>query len=538
MKGKLTKQILSVMMVMIFALSLWGCGNENQNAVGTDSQTIGDNDEGEQTELTKKDSVTLAVGSEFANLAPNGIAAGSTSAVTDAVYARLFNARAVDGEYVMDVATSVVQDDETHITIEIRDDVYDELGNHLTASDVMFSLELAKNGLSYYPRCVAYIDFENSEVISETTLQLVLSEPTVLQYPLLRCINLVTKAGYEASSDEMITDVVATGAYRIEDMVAGTKATLVARDNWHGEAPQIKSVDVKVISEEAQMTNALETGEIDIAASLPVSDVDYLSGLGTVDVIETGTLNMWTLMFNCSSGRALDSTEARQAVAYATDRDAMIALALGGFGEKTVSGVTQKFLDYDVAWEDYNAATEGYYEVNLEKASQLAENSGLKDKTLEIVYSSSLAQYKTIVEMLQQQLNQIGVKSNLTIFDDAVYNDYIQSEDSNWDICVQYCGNSAGYAIGYINNFFVNFNQIHAEGDLYDTISTWTTEALSMSDDAERTEKTNDLVEFITNEVPAYGISTDSNIKACSSNLHIELLSDTCVWLEKCYWNK
>lgn len=110
-----------------------------------------------EAEVTEaKDTVVMAVSTDPANVSPVSASTVDSCPITYNAYTRLLY---VDGsDYVMEAAKSVEYEDDTHILVELRDDVYDELGNNMKASDVLFSMKLCLEGAGSNPTYLDSLD--------------------------------------------------------------------------------------------------------------------------------------------------------------------------------------------------------------------------------------------------------------------------------------------------------------------------------------------------------------------------------------------
>ena len=79
----------------------------------------------------------------------------------------------------------------------------------------------------------------------------------------------------------------------VTDYVVNSHLKVEARDDYWGKAPGIKNIEFYVINEDAQVINALDTGEIDLA-SIPLSEIEYVESLG-YDVVIANVANDVTL---------------------------------------------------------------------------------------------------------------------------------------------------------------------------------------------------------------------------------------------------
>jgi len=128
---------------------------------------------------------------------------------------------------------------------------------------------------------------------------------------------------------------VGYGPYVLESWTKGDNITFVTNPNWVGQAPAFTKVVAKFILESAQMQNALETGEIDVAFNW---QNDMLAGYQAIDgaeVFNTAGVYADALWFNIDEAGnnhpALRNVKVRKAIIQAIDR-ASITAAIAGEG--------------------------------------------------------------------------------------------------------------------------------------------------------------------------------------------------------------
>ena len=95
-----------------------------------------------------------------------------------------------------------------------------------------------------------------------------------------------------------------------------------------------------------------------------------------------------------------DATPAQiyQAVAYAVNKEALLATAMEGMGKECISAATTDFNDYSDQWTEKAKELDDYYGYNLDKAKELAQSSGLTGQTVQLTYTSSQPVQKMMAE--------------------------------------------------------------------------------------------------------------------------------------------
>ncbi len=145
------------------------------------------------------------------------------------------------------------------------------------------------------------------------------------------------------------------GAYQLVSYTVGENATFQVNPNYYGDAPAFEEVVFTYYEDDAQLTLAVENGDIDMAWRSPTpTEIPRLADTEELEVITVpGRINY--LSFNVQKDPVSDVL-VRRAFAKAIDRDEIIDRAIGGLASPIYSmvppgfaGATESYLDlYDV----------------------------------------------------------------------------------------------------------------------------------------------------------------------------------------------
>lgn len=200
----------------------------------------------------------------------------------------------------------------TSYTVTLTSAVFSD-GRSLTAADVVYSFNLAKNSKWYGTRLAnaASARAEGNTVVFTLTSP----EPyfeNLLTFP-------VVKSGTADTADAI---PVGTGTF-----VFSADGTVT--ENPHGARGAVQSVSLVDIQDADNLGNALEIGNIDFVFD------DFAGGDYTRIVAQNTFVTMNNLVYlgvNCTAG-ALTSAAVRTAIYYAVDKDDVAASAYRGCGE-------------------------------------------------------------------------------------------------------------------------------------------------------------------------------------------------------------
>jgi peptide/nickel transport system substrate-binding protein len=218
------------------------------------------------------------------------------------------------------------------------------------------------------------------------------------------------------ASDQSTNPIPATGPYMIKSYVPSRSFELVRNPNFNDQIPDIPKgnpdqVLGTIVSDPVAAYQRVVTGKADYDFiqvpndRLPEAQSKYK------DQLKIYT-NANTYYFALNNKLApFNNIDARRAVNYAIDREAIISGVYGGLGRPT-----QNFLP--PGYPQYKKIDE--YTFDLAKAKQLVQKSGTAGAAVD-VYGPNSGTSKEVTEYLAGQLEKIGYKPKLKLLGDQVY---------------------------------------------------------------------------------------------------------------------
>jgi peptide/nickel transport system substrate-binding protein len=310
-------------------------------------------------------------------------------------------------------------------TFRLRKDVkfHGDFGT-LTADDVVFSLERAKNpDTSSYSS--DYAAFKSIEAVNQTTVRIVLSEPVPGFLGLVANYhggNIVSKKAVERLGAKFKSNPIGTGPFMFDKAVTQQSVHLNAFPDYFRGTPKIDDIRADLIPSDSSRELAFRSGELDlIYGKREQRWVDQAKSWdnAVVDIFAPGEYR--TVFLNMKHP-PLDNVKVRQAIAHAVNVDQIVEFVGSGVGLKGCSVVPSGYLGEDCAWT-YKYDPD--FSKKLLKEADLA--SGLK---LTAVSSSSSAQLP-IMEVLQAQLAEVGITVELKVVDHPTYHEQIRKDLSD-----------------------------------------------------------------------------------------------------------
>lgn len=305
-------------------------------------------------------------------------------------------------------------------TVTLYDNIYDEAGNHITASDVVWFInEYRENGIK---PCFGQV--EDCSVIDDTHLEIVMKTAMANMFEvILESTFIVSQKAYEESADGFASKPIATGPYSVTEFTPATSITFTKKDDyWKGDcieggdfASNVEEINVVNITEASQLQIALETGTIDVAPNLSLALVDTFTSQpeGYTTVFHPSNNDLFLLFSGDEHSVLADNLELRQAICYAIDIESLIQAYAYGYAEEShdiVPSVTDGYLE---KWEE-----EPYYDYDPEKAKELLAASGYNGEEITFIISGN---YPVLGPVIQANCQAVGINLKLDTMDHALY---------------------------------------------------------------------------------------------------------------------
>lgn len=279
-------------------------------------------------------------------------------------------------------------------------------GSPILADDVKFSLnEITREGsTAQMKNALSVID--TIEVIDQENLRITLKEPTATFLNLLAHFStpIVSEKGFAANPEIP----PGAGPFMIVKDERGVRFELKRFEQYHKPGlPKLETLSFINIMDENLRVAALESGDADLITVVPWQYIDQLQSNERLKVQSVEGAFMY-LMFNLSDG-PFTNPLVRRAVAHALKREDFVAAVYSGHGAPL------QRLPIPESSPMYTERRP-YFDYDLDKAKQLMEEAGYGSGFSTVILStSSPEQHKMTGEILQQQLQAIGIKASLNL---------------------------------------------------------------------------------------------------------------------------
>ncbi len=444
MKTKNTK-ILALILAMLLALSLFtACGNEPGTVTpAPDATNPGAGDEftgGSKLEADESDiqaalnaegpmELTIGILNDVGSFYPGGAGTSGTKTKRVMLYETLFFKDAEKQLHPL-LAKSYEDKGNSTYAIELFDYITDSAGNHLTAADVIFSIDLyIKDGQN----SSTWATISDYHATGDYTFEVTFAPEVTGQLgDFLSRVPMITQAAWEASPDEMAFSPVGTSGYTLNtaESVLGSIYIFEKRDDyWQTDEQYIcdhnrnnlDKLTAKVITDASTLAVALETGEIDFTTDIDAKDRALFADMTTGAALDgyvklDGQNNAFVhLTFNCGEKSPCRDIKLRQAICHAIDAAACKFTAYSGFG-----GVCNAATNPNLSDSGTQFGHDDYFTYDVELAKQLVAESGYNGETLRMLVLPN-ATIKASVPLIKQYCAEIGVTLESLEYDMAEF---------------------------------------------------------------------------------------------------------------------
>lgn len=306
------------------------------------------------------------------------------------------------------------------ITFRLREGVVSPYGNELTADDVVWSLNRARElspVVQFLTDDLANFSEDAFVAVDDHTVEVHTEQPTALDvsvftYPLFT-IHDSTYVQEQAGEDDpqgnewLSTNTANFGPWVLESFEPGQEAVYSAHpDYWNDEVRgNISDLVIRNVDESSTRMQLIQTGEADYAERLSFQEYADLQETGGVEVLNCISPNRDTLMLN-NAFEPFTDPEIRRAISMAIDREALVQGVYLGFAEASTTGMSRIYLE-----DTEGAATFSY---DPDAAREVLEG---QDLSFAIMTSPTRpgAHAESLGVQIQSMLSDVGANAEIDL---------------------------------------------------------------------------------------------------------------------------
>jgi peptide/nickel transport system substrate-binding protein len=413
---------------LLLAIGLFtaACGGGGDNTDAAPDTTAGTSAE----EPRKGGSLTMGTESDVASLEPGVAAQPADKVITLGIFDPLMTYE--DGKLVPFLAASLEANaDLTSYAMALRPDVTFHDGTPLNADAVVKHFDRLKDPATKCP-CQGLVSIIESMEMPDgaegLTVTFQLTDPSVA-FPDL----LAQSSGYiesptavAALGADFKNKPVGTGPFTLAEFTPGERVVLNAYPGYWGkdengvQLPYLDKLTIVPIPDSGQRVTALETGSIDLFQTADSATLAQAEAKGFAAQRISGSSST-VLLFN-NAKAPFDDVRARQAVAYAINKDLMNERLYEGVREPSYSAFAP-----DSSYFNPDAQAPKY---DLDKAKGLVEELGGLEFSVACIPTPEADQ---ILQLVKQMGEAAGMKITLETQEQGAYVNRIFSRSGDYE---------------------------------------------------------------------------------------------------------
>jgi peptide/nickel transport system substrate-binding protein len=302
-------------------------------------------------------------------------------------------------------------------TFHLRQGVIFHDGTPMKASDVRYSMLRAKND----PNNIWTFTMTAVEDVAapdDATVVVTLGQPWapfLADIAMFNC-SIMPEAWASADEARLVGEMMGTGPFSFVEFKKAEYVRLKKNPNyWDTGLPYLDEIVIPFVQDDNSRILQLQGGEIQGMYGVPMSRVAELGADSNLQVMQFPSSFSRYIVFNHKS-EPLDDVNVRLALEYATDKQAIIQVALFGNGEEATTFMPKGAL----YWNDQLPG----FPYDLEQAkSYLAQSKAASGFPIEFQYQAGDGEVEQVAAAIKDMWAQINVDVQIAPMEQSTFND-------------------------------------------------------------------------------------------------------------------
>lgn len=236
--------------------------------------------------------------------------------------------------------------------------------------------------------------------------------------------SIIPKKLHEAQGAKFFEAPVGSGPFKFNLWEKTNRIVLKKSDSyWEPGKPYLDEIEFLVLTDANTRMLKFQAGELDIATSVPFSQLKSLAANPNYKTDLGGAAKFQYIAMN-NTRKPFDDKKVRQAINYAIDKEALIKSVLFGYG-KPANTMLPLML--------YHNDTVKGYPFDLDQAKKLIAESSAKDgwkATLFVTTGDPIGQQ--VGQLLKDEMSEIGGEVTIQLVEPGSVTDQIHKLDYDW----------------------------------------------------------------------------------------------------------
>jgi len=345
-----------------------------------------------------------------------------------------------DGTLIPDLAEKFeVSEDNLTYTFTLKDKIYFHDDKPITADDVIFTIEKAKDSIIKSPHKVDW-DSVTAQKIDDRTVEFNLQQP-LASFLENATLGIMPKSLWENSPielNEANTSPIGSGPFLIKSVAQESSGVinsyeLVSFKKFALGEPHLKKINMHFYSNEEELVKALEKGDIEQISSITPSNAGLLKEKNYR--VESSVLpRIFGLFFNQNQNQLFTDKVVVKAIDQAIDKDRIVREVLSGYGVaidnpippnmiayQKLAGATEKITREEILQNvQNNLAKDGWTKGPDGFLQKTTTDKNKKKSTVTLQFSISTGNAPDLAqtaEIIKQDLTAIGMQVDIKTFE-------------------------------------------------------------------------------------------------------------------------
>jgi len=329
------------------------------------------------------------------------------------------------GEIEPDLAESWdISPDGLVYTFHVRKGVRFHDGVECNAYDVKFTYDKIMDPAVNSPFRVYFDLITDTQVMDKYTFRIILKEPSAtLIYRLVREVvpeHLLEKADLKTCYFNF--HPVGTGPFKFKDWPGNNQIILEYNPDYYEGRPYLDKIVVKVYPDSRSLWISLMRGEVDYATFIEREDYEVIKNDPVFKAYAFPADIYYAIFYNTADSLLADK-KIREAIAYGTDIKSLIEKVAYGYGIECSGPFYPQCPGFNPEVLPYEYSPKKSLGLLKESGWKDEDNDGILEKDgeeleLKVLVDSGSQIYQRIIMAIRQQLQEIGIKINVVLYDD------------------------------------------------------------------------------------------------------------------------
>lgn len=415
---KTKKWFGKILLLIITCMMISACSDKKPTTSTSDKKEVS------KEEVKPGGTLNFAFNAQPPTLDPTGTTATATRDISRNIFEQLVTFDSKFQVKPMLAESFEVNPDTKTVTFKLRKGIKFHNGKEMTADDVVASMERWAANSAQAKSFLKGITFtKDDDYTVKAQLVKVGAIDMFIFADLTQIAAIMPKEVIDAAKEGELKEFIGTGPYKMDEWKQDQYLHLTRFDDYQTREEPTDGLSGKkmayaddiyfnFVTDASTRVAGLQTGEYHIGNFIPFDSAEQLEADPNVEnSIQEASFG--GIVFNKKEGMFSD-IKMRQAVAAALNmEDIMFAT----FGNEDFFKLSHELMLKEQTDWYTDAGKDQYDQRDPEKAKKLLAEAGYKGETVRILTSREYDEYYNLAVVAQQQLEKVGMKVELNVFD-------------------------------------------------------------------------------------------------------------------------